>query len=95
MLNITNFIPSRYIMYKGHKLQTFTDVPEFAILIENKSFLFERGYIPLAYAHRPDKISTLFYNTPYLADYLMYLNGISDPFEEMDARDEILLPRII
>lgn len=54
----------------------------------------EIGVIPPGYAHRPDLISDLFYGTVTKDWMILMFNNIKDPFQELNAGDEIFLPMI-
>jgi len=50
---------------------------------------FTVGSIPAGYEHRADKISNLFYGTPYLDWLICWSNNISDPFQQLNVGDRI------
>ena len=52
------------------------------------------GRVPVEFAHRPDLISNIFYNTPGYWWLLMLVNGIDDPYEGFREGDPILIPLI-
>lgn len=54
----------------------------------------EVGYIPAGFEHRPDLISNLFYNTVTKDWLIMMFNNISDPFQQLNVNDRILIPMI-
>jgi len=54
---------------------------------------YKVGYVPEGYAHRPDLIANLFYGSPAFWWKILEINGISDPFEGLNAGDRIFLPR--
>tara|TARA_Y100000004_G_C8770000_1_gene350290 strand:+ start:352 stop:654 length:303 start_codon:yes stop_codon:yes gene_type:complete len=84
------------VPHRGVVTNTIVNNPDFDQLVENleDSYEYEVGYIPAGYAHRPDLISNIFYGTPKNWWLLMLVNGISDPFEGFNERDEILIPKI-
>lgn len=45
------------------------------------------GQIPVGYAHRPDLIAHVFYNSSENWWTFMEANGIKDPFEELNIND--------
>lgn len=59
-----------------------------------EQFQVDTGVIPPGYAHRPDLISDLFYGTTTKDWMLMMFNNISDPFQQLNVGDTILLPMI-
>jgi hypothetical protein len=54
----------------------------------------EVGYIPAGYEHRPDLISYYFYNTVKNDWIIMMYNNISDPFQQLNVGDRLLIPII-
>jgi hypothetical protein len=51
-------------------------------------------YIPAGYEHRPDLISQYFYNTVKNDWIIMMYNNISDPFQQLNVGDRLLIPQI-
>ena len=49
--------------------------------------------LPVQYSHRPDLVSYAFYNTPGYWWYIMQINNITDPFEELISAQPLLLPK--
>lgn len=58
-----------------------------------ESLEFEVGYIPAGYEHRPDLISNLFYNTVTLDWLICMFNNVSDPLQQLNVNDRILIPK--
>lgn len=58
------------------------------------SYEYEVAFVPPGYEHRPDLISNVFYGTPRNWWLLMLVNGISDPFEDFNVGQRILIPKI-
>lgn len=54
---------------------------------------FVNGNIPSGYAHRPDLISNLFYNTPTQWWVICERNSIFDVFEQLDSGSVIRIPK--
>lgn len=54
----------------------------------------EVGYVPAGYEHRPDLISDYFYNTVTNDWLIMLYNNISDPLQQLNVGDRILIPII-
>lgn len=52
------------------------------------------GKIPPGYEHRPDLISDLFYGTVTKDWVIVMFNKIKDPFQQLNAGDEILIPNL-
>ena len=83
------------IKHKGVYISTILNNPDFEKLlknIENKEFDYEVRYIPEEFAHRPDNISELFYDSPKYWWLLMLVNNIHDPFEGFYTNQRILIP---
>ena len=51
-------------------------------------------YIPAGYEHIPDLISQYFYNTVKNDWIIMMYNNISDPFQQLNVGDRLLIPQI-
>ena len=75
------------------------------LVVSNRTALFdylnsletrgvEVGFIPTGYEHRPDLISNLFYNTVTLDWLICMYNNISDPHQQLNVNDRILLPKL-
>lgn len=82
--------------HKGKTIISPVGNPEYDSYIANlaNSFTYELGFIPAGYAHRPDRISSLFYGTPDLWWLLLLVNEISDPLQSLNEGDKILIPRL-
>jgi len=57
-------------------------------------FSFDVGYVPPGFEHRADLISNLFYSTPTLDWLICWFNNIKDPFQELNVRDQIKIPKL-
>lgn len=95
---------SRYSIYgqvthkvNGRLTTTSVGSPAFDDLItDKKAFLTGRtGKIPAGFAHRPDLISNLFYNTPKYWWLILLANNIADPFDRLNEGDEIFIPELV
>lgn len=62
--------------------------------ITANNLLYDVGYIPAGFEHRPDLISNIFYNTPAYWWVILEVNNITDPFEGLNVGDRILIPKI-
>ena len=84
------------VAHRNIVTNTILNSEKFDTLVANldESFDYEVGFIPAGYAHRPDLISDLFYDSPKNWWLLMLVNGISDPFEGFNENDRILIPKI-
>lgn len=81
------------IRHKGKDITVSVTSTEFQNFLSNiTSSKFEIGYIPAGYEHRADLISDLFYDTPIYDWLICYYNNISDPFNELNIGDRILIP---
>jgi|TARA_A100000172_G_scaffold41301_3_gene25214 hypothetical protein len=54
----------------------------------------KEGRIPPECGNRPDAIADIFYDSPGYWWYVMQYNGISDPFEQLNRGDRILIPEL-
>lgn len=54
---------------------------------------YDVKYIPAGYEHRPDLISNIFFKSSTKDWYLMHLNNIKDPFQDLNVNDRILIPK--
>jgi hypothetical protein len=80
--------------HKDKVVATSVNSTNFEQFLANlKNLSYDEGTIPGGYEHRPDLISDLFYNTPTLDWLIMYFNDISDPFNQLNAGDRILIPK--
>tara|TARA_R110002051_G_scaffold240473_1_gene300954 strand:+ start:757 stop:1059 length:303 start_codon:yes stop_codon:yes gene_type:complete len=86
-----NEVPHRKVV-----TTTILNTPEFDRLSQTlkTAYVYEVGYVPAGYEHRPDLISNVFYGSPKNWWLLMYVNGINDPFEGFNTNDRILIPQI-
>lgn len=82
------------VEHKGKTILTSlnTNLPNFLKGMEVKEI--EVGYIPAGYEHRPDLISNLFYDTVTFDWLICMFNNISDPFQQLNINDRILIPRL-
>jgi len=81
--------------HKNKKLVTALNSNTFESFMANiNNIAYKVGYIPAGYEHRPDLISNLFYGNPTLDWLICYYNNISDPFNQLNVGDRILIPNI-
>ena len=50
------------------------------------------GQVPPEYEHRPDLISDVWFGSTGLWWQVLVMNGLFDPFEDLDRGSQILLP---
>ena len=82
------------IKHKG-KYVTTSLGSSFDSYIKSMKFIkSKRGRVPAMVENRPDLISNIFYDTPGYWWYIMQFNGITDPFEQLNAGDEINIPEL-
>tara|TARA_R100001377_G_C3188637_1_gene109599 strand:+ start:1175 stop:1477 length:303 start_codon:yes stop_codon:yes gene_type:complete len=86
-----NEVPHRKVI-----TTTILNTSEFDSLAKHlkDAYVYEVGYVPAGYEHRPDLISNVFYGSPKNWWLLMYVNGINDPFEGFKTNDRILIPQL-
>jgi hypothetical protein len=83
------------IEHKGKRIATSVTSPRFENFVKSLQIKsYKVGYIPAGYEHRADLISDLFYNTPTYDWLICYANNISDPFNQLNLGDRILIPNI-
>ena len=82
--------------FKNTTINTIVNTPIFDSMAENikEAFEYDVGYIPAGYEHRPDLIANLFYGSPQNWWLLMFVNGITDPFQSFTVNQRILIPKI-
>ena len=52
----------------------------------------KQKFVPAGYAHRPDLIADLFFDGASSWWAVMEINGLFDPFEDLNLNDMIYLP---
>jgi len=84
------------IEHRGNITNTSVGAPSFDNIYQNieNILTYKVGYIPASVEHRPDLISNIFYDTPSYWWLIMLVNNITDPFEQLNANDRILIPVI-
>jgi hypothetical protein len=70
-----------------------TTYDDFIRRLDNQ-FDYTIGYVPVEAAHRPDIISNVFYNTPSYWWLILVVNNIPDPFNGLNAGDQIKIPNL-
>jgi len=83
------------IKHKGKDITVSVTSPEFNLFVIGlKNLQYKIAYIPAGYEHRADLISEIFYDTPTYDWLICLYNNISDPFNELNLNDRILIPSI-
>ena len=82
------------VTHKGKTLVVGNPNATYGYLNQLQSANIEIGYIPAGYQHRPDLISHHFYDTVTRDWLIMYFNNITDPFQQLNVGDKLLIPRI-
>lgn len=57
-------------------------------------YKYKVGTVPLQFENRPDNISDVFYDSPRHWWLIMQFNGYNDPFEFLNAGEEIKIPEL-
>ena len=85
-----------YIRHKGKLIPTTVGckVYEETYLDYATNYSFDAGWIPVGFEHRPDLISDVLFNSPGYWWLIMQANGITSPFEQLKAGDQVVIPRI-
>ena len=55
---------------------------------------FKLGTVKSYIEFRPDTVSDIFYDTPFLWWYFLTFNNIKDPFEGLNAGEIIIIPNL-
>jgi len=87
-------VGSRTIDHKGKKIEVSNSTDLFTFLNSIEQYEVDVGIVQPGYAHRPDLISDLFYNTVTKDWLIVMFNNIKDPFQQLNVGDQILIPRI-
>jgi len=84
------------ITHKGKLMNTVVGNSNWDSLVANIEtvYQYDIGSIPEMFAHRPDNISNVFFNSPSKWWLLLLTNNIFDPFEELNPNDRILIAKI-
>jgi hypothetical protein len=84
------------ISHRDAIVRTIFNDKSFDRLIQNldTTYVYEIGYVPEGYQHRPDLISNVFYGTPKYWWLLMLVNNITDPFEGFYVGQKIMIPKL-
>jgi hypothetical protein len=89
-------IGSVTVLHKDKNVTTSLNSVDFENFVASmKDFDFNVGNIPPGFEHRADLISNLFYNTPTLDWLICWFNDIKDPFQQLNVRDQIKIPKLI
>ena len=83
------------IQPKGVSVKTSlgTAMDDFIVNLEDRVTV-KNGVIPTQHNHRPDLTSNTFFQTPRYWWLIMQLNGVNDPFENLNAGDPIRIPNL-
>jgi hypothetical protein len=83
------------VLHKNKNISTILNSLEFDKFLEQMdNFDFDIGNIPPGFEHRADLISNLFYDTPTLDWLISWFNNVSDPFQQLNIRYQIKIPKI-
>lgn len=86
-------IGSDLIEHRGKTTQTIVTSSEANNFVINLDSLKSKmGFVPRAFANRPDLISNTFYGTPRSWWLLAMINNWPDPFENFNAGQRITIP---
>lgn len=93
-----NHLKIGYITVKHKNKDVVTSIgsDEFQSFIDNiEDYEYDVGHIPPGLEHRADLISNLFYGTPTMDWLICWANNIKDPFQQLNIRDQIRIPRLL
>jgi hypothetical protein len=82
------------VTHQGKVIQIADKIALANYLNSLENVTIEVGYIPAGFEHRPDLISNLFYNTTTKDWLILMFNNITDPFQQLNVNDRILIPMI-
>ena len=86
----------REVLFKGKKVVSSINSKSFeSSLRELLSMSKKVGVIPPGFEHRADLISNLFYGTPSLDWVILWVNSISDPFQQLNVGDRVVIVDIV
>jgi len=87
-------IDGNVYIHRGNPISTILHSEEFDFIIQNLEEAYEYNYIYISDSleHRPDLISNEAYGTPKFWWLIMFVNGITDPFEGFNINDKIRIP---
>lgn len=89
-------IGSNEYTHKNKKVVSSINSFEIETYLNNlQNFEYEIAIIPAGFEHRADLISNVFYNTPTLDWLICWANNIDDPFQKLNAGDELKIPKLI
>tara|TARA_Y100000310_G_C20591788_1_gene768463 strand:+ start:246 stop:551 length:306 start_codon:yes stop_codon:yes gene_type:complete len=81
------------IVHRGKVTKTIVTNLEANNFVANMDSIKSKiGFIPRAYANRPDLISNIFYASPRSWWLLSMINNWSDPFENFNVGQRITIP---
>ena len=85
------FVP---LPHKGQITTISAGSLSYEALIDNlQSSVYNRQkFVPAGYAHSPDLIADLFFDGASSWWAVMEINGLSDPFEDLNLNDMVYLP---
>ena len=81
--------------HKGKLVSTSVGSSYDDFLISLNAVPSKEGRVPPYCANRPDTISNIFYETPGYWWYPMQYNSFTDPFEDLNPGDKILIPELL
>lgn len=86
-------IDSYQVVHRDKNVTTNLNSDNFRNFINDLSQLnFRIEIIPPGMEHRADLISNNYYGTPMLDWLVCWYNNINDPFEQLNAGDQIKIP---
>jgi len=83
------------VLLHKNKYVTTSLASNFDVFIQLLKLKHSRpGIVPAGFEQRPDLISNLFYDTPGYWWYVLQFNGMTDPFEQLLAGNQISIPEL-
>ena len=88
------FFGKTVLSHKGRNTTTSVGSKQDRDIVQLPNQPMRRGNVPNMFDNRPDLMSNVFYDTPGYWWYIMQANGVSDPFEQLNAGDPINIPEL-
>lgn len=82
--------------FKGKRVASSINSATFEATLSNLDSLPRSvGVIPPGFEHRADLIADLFYGTPTFDWIILWVNDISDPFQQLNVGDRVTIVDLV
>jgi hypothetical protein len=83
------------LVHKDRTIVTSLNSEQFDQFLNSiDTYEYEVVHIPPGWEHRADLISNLFYDSPKYDWLILWFNNISDPLQQLNVGDRLLIPAI-